>query len=107
MCFDSREQDFGIVTADREAGHAQRYRVAEEDFGKRLADNGPDAPALNRLGRVFARRAAPEIPVDDENARSSIGRVRECVRLSTFGELLSVVFERVGLEPFEADALEK
>ena len=36
-----------------------------------------------------------------------VARIRKCVHLAPFLELLAVVFERVRLEPLEADAFQK
>ena len=61
------EQPLGIGGVDGEARHADGQRVAEEDLGERLADDGSDAPAAQPLRRVLARRAAAEVAVDGED----------------------------------------
>ena len=61
-------------------GQAERDRVAEEDLRERLADDGADPAAADRLRRVLARRAAAEIRVDDAGSprRRSAGSENGC-----------------------------
>ena len=54
----------------RHARQADGEAVAEEDLGEGLADDRRDAPALQRLRRVLARRAAAEVAVDHEDPRA-------------------------------------
>ena len=63
-------QRLDVMRLDREAGQPERDGVPEEDFRERLADHGADAVPHERLRRVLARGAAPEVLIDEQDRRA-------------------------------------
>jgi hypothetical protein len=105
--FDGRQERLGIARRNGHTRHAERDRVAKEDFRERFADHRPNTPALKGLRRVLARRATSEVAIDDQDAGAGVTRVRKRMHLAPFGQLLAIVLESVGLEPFEAHTLQE
>src|ERR1700752_3496182 len=56
---------------------------------------------------MFARRAAAEVAIDDENRRALIPRISRRVRRARLLHLQHVVFEKMLLEAFKRDRLQK
>src|SRR5262249_5963566 len=92
-----------VVHGRGEAGNAEGDAVAEEDLRNRPADDRPDAPALEGLGSVLARRATAEVQPRHEDARPLVDLLIERV----LGVLFAGIFERVLPEPLERHSLEK
>src|SRR5690606_14493166 len=82
-----------LASFERDARHAERDAVPEEDLGERLADDAANPPAKEALRRMLARRAASEVRVDDEDARAL--ELRPIERMRAAGRALAVVGERV------------
>src|ERR1019366_1048977 len=87
----------------RDARQADRDGVSEEDFRERLADDGLDAAALERLRRVLARGSAAEVAIHEEDSRARKARIVERVRPTPSLHRAPVVLERVRAEPVERD----
>ena len=90
-----------------EAGQAKDRRVPEEDFRKRLADDRPNAPALQRLRRMLTRRSAAKISVDEQHGCVLVTRVRKRMQPAALGQLFPIVLEHVRFEPFEGHRLQE
>ena len=87
-------------------GRPSINRVAEEDLRERLADDGADAPARDRLRRVLPGGSAPEVRVDDEDRRAPRAPADRSGAAAALG-LRAIVLEQVILETFERDRPEK
>ena len=72
--FGTRQQTLDVGRRHGEARQSELRRVAEEDFRITLADDRPDAPALERLRRMLARRPAAEVAVDDQDRRALVAQ---------------------------------
>ena len=105
--FDQRLQARDVRGGTGDARHAERHRVAEEDLGERLAHHRAKPPAPDRLRRVLARRAAAEVPVDDEDRRAAHSADRRAGASRSAACLCDVVLEEVCLEALEGTARRK
>src|ERR1039457_3935638 len=63
LLLDGCHQRLGHFLRDLAAGHSDGHAVADEDLGEAFADDHLDAPAVDGLGRVLARRTAAEVLV--------------------------------------------
>src|SRR5262245_25581083 len=92
-----------------DARNAERLAVAGENLRERLPDDRLDsaAPPHDRLRRVLARRAAPEVAVHQQDARRPEARIVERVHLPSSLRLRAVVLERGRAEALEDHALQE
>ena len=96
-----------VVAGHGEAGESDHQRVARKDFRERLADDGTDAAAGNRLRRVLPRGPAAEVRVDEKNAGIARGRIVEWMPPARGGRVRAIVLEDVSLEAVERDRFQE
>src|SRR5256885_17102790 len=74
---DLAHQLLNVLRGCGDDGQPDRERVAREDRRERLADDCADAPAIERLRRMLARRATTEVRVGQQNRGFTVLRLIE------------------------------
>src|SRR5574337_258273 len=97
------QQPYYVLRVQRQAWEPDRRTVTEEDLSERPAHDAPDAPAPERLRRMFPRGAAAEVLADNQNRRPSVASLVERV----IRHLPTVVLKDVRLKPFKGDAFQE
>src|SRR5262249_25529141 len=78
-----------------------------EDLGERFGDDGANAPAVESLRRVLARRSGSEVAVRQQDRRALVLTLVERMRLPGARRGEPIVLEHVIAEAVERDLLQE